>query len=484
MQKTPLASGGMGSVSIETQPSLGREVAVKRAPPQLQPFLVREAQLTSHLEHPNILPIYDLVRDEDGAAAVRMRLVRGQTWAQKISDLGLEANLKILLQVCNAVAYAHARQVMHGDLKPENVMVGEFGEVTLLDWGLAAALVPSDSLPLAAERRGSWGTPGYMAPETSGMLAGEAGLPWPGKAGAGTDVFQLGAILYHILAGKAPYQADTVPDLLALVWQASPPPPAGPSGLVEVVQKAMQRSVEHRYVRVLDFRAAVEDWMKARLVEAALAARSPAEAEARLGEMTAAPTELKQRVERLRAEVQRERNLALAMDPQRDPGGRRLLMLAIGVAWTAMPLLIWAADVSLGDNAVYPAMMILEDTLLLGLAVAGALLWPRIRQSQVNRDALVVAGTTLGGQFLLDLSFWVQGLPAHAALAQHLLLWAMAGAYQSLYHPRLLPLVPIFGAGWLLAVLWPSAVYAALALSSGLLTVGIARVWWEERQAV
>ncbi|HND34175.1 MAG TPA: serine/threonine-protein kinase, partial [Myxococcota bacterium] len=443
----------MGSVSIETQPSLGREVAVKRAPPQLQPFLVREAQLTSHLEHPNILPIYEMVQDEGGGAAVRMRLIRGQTWAQKIDSLGLEANLKILLQVCNAVAYAHARQVMHGDLKPDNVMVGEFGEVTLLDWGLAAALVPSDSLPMAADRRGSWGTPGYMAPETSGRPEGEDGLPSPGAAGAGTDVFQLGAILYHILAGNTAYQADHVQALLSAVWRAAPPPPPGPPGLVAVVQKAMQRQVAHRYARVLDFRAAVEDWMKARLVEAALAARSPAEAEARLGEMTAVPAELRQRLELLKAEVQRERQLALAMDPQRDPGGRRLLMLAVGTAWTAMPLLIWAAELRLGENVVYPAMMILEDGLLLALAVAGAMLWPRIRQSQVNRDALVVAGTTLGGQFLLDLSFWVQGFPPHAALAQHLLLWAMAGAYQSLYHPRLLPLVPVFGAGWLMAIL-------------------------------
>ncbi|HNC99455.1 MAG TPA: hypothetical protein PKW90_25200, partial [Myxococcota bacterium] len=146
------------------------------------------------------------------------------------------------------------------------------------------------------------------------------------------------------------------------------------------------------------------------------------------------------------------------------------------------PLLIWAAEARLGENVVYPAMMILEDGLLLALAVAGAMLWPRIRQSQVNRDALVVAGTTLGGQFLLDLSFWVQGFPPHAALAQHLLLWAMAGAYQSLYHPRLLPLVPVFGAGWLMAILWPATVYAALALSSGLLTVGIAWVWRGERR--
>jgi serine/threonine protein kinase len=480
MQKTPLASGGMGSVSIETQPSLGREVAVKRAPPQFQPFLVREAQLTSHLEHPNILPIYEMVQDEDGGAAVRMRLIRGQTWAQKIDSLGLEANLKILLQVCNAVAYAHARQVMHGYLKPDNVMVGEFGEVTLLDWGLAAALVPSDQ---PSPGRRSPGKLGHTRLYGAGNVGKTGGGGWPALARCSRCRHRRVSTRGHPL--PHPFREPRLPGgscagaALGGVARGAAAP-AGSSGPGRSGSKSDAAAGRE------SLRASVGLSRSGRRLDEGPPGRGGA-----LGALSsrgggplgrddggsrrasAAPGA---------AEVQRERRLALAMDPQRDPGGRRLLMLAVGTTWTAMPLLIWAAEARLGENVVYPAMMILEDGLLLVLAVAGAVLWPRIRQSQVNRDALVVAGTTLGCQFLLDLSFWVQGFPPHAALAQHLLLWAMAGAYQSLYHPRLLPLVPVFGAGWLVAIVWPSTVYAVLALSSGLLTVGIAWVWREERR--
>ena len=194
-----IGSGGSAVVRMATQRSLAREVAVKQPREEkLRWVLLREARITGRLQHPNILPVYDIVRSEEGDPLILMKRVGGQNWTQVMAGLSLEDNLRILLQVCNAVAFAHSQGVIHRDLKPDNVMIGEFGEVVVLDWGLAVRTEHLDEpwIPLASDQSGIAGTPAFMAPEMLGgvEVARARGiplkdLPSPGVVGPRTDVF-------------------------------------------------------------------------------------------------------------------------------------------------------------------------------------------------------------------------------------------------------------------------------------------------------
>ncbi|MCZ7681391.1 MAG: protein kinase [Sandaracinaceae bacterium] len=151
-----LGEGGMGIVRLATQRSLGRDVAVKtvkgsQAAERATGALLREACVMGLLEHPNVVPVYDLVVGDAGEPAIVMRKIEGSSWASVMHDPAalrarfdaedaLEWNLRVLAQVCNVVDFAHSRGILHRDLKPENVMLGEFGEVYVVDWGLAVAL--------------------------------------------------------------------------------------------------------------------------------------------------------------------------------------------------------------------------------------------------------------------------------------------------------------------------------------------------------
>jgi hypothetical protein len=214
-----LGRGGMGSVHLALDRVLRRFVALKRLNPELsvtpevvQQF-VEEARLSSQLEHPNVLPLHDLGIDHDGRLFFTMRVVRGSTLWDMLHDpempLGsterLGELLEIFLKVCDAVSYAHSRGVIHRDIKPDNIMVGQFGEVYLMDWGLAKVdredapnpldiPRPPDS-PLARADEGVVGTVSYMAPEQA-----------QGRdVDTRSDVFALGAVLYHIVTGRMPY---------------------------------------------------------------------------------------------------------------------------------------------------------------------------------------------------------------------------------------------------------------------------------------
>jgi len=200
-----IGEGGMGIVRLATQRSLGRKVAVKTLRPAARNEvatlrLLREAWVTGTLEHPNIVPVYDLGLDEDGSPIIVLKRIEGVEWGDIMRDANaararygaedlLEYNLRILLQLCNAVSLAHARGVLHRDLKPENVMIGSFGEVYLVDWGIAVSLTADalGRLPLAVDQNEMAGTPYYMAPEMLGAL---------GKLSVRTDVYLLGAILH------------------------------------------------------------------------------------------------------------------------------------------------------------------------------------------------------------------------------------------------------------------------------------------------
>ena len=224
----PLAQGGLGDVWVGVQRSLDRVVAIKRLREdrlaeasldqreRLEEMFRQEALTTARLEHPNIVPVYALGADPLGQALLGMKLVRGQPWDELVKeDAGLPVeqflarHLPILIQVAQAVAYAHSEGVLHRDIKPQQVMVGKFGEVLLMDWGLAIPFAEpadeggADSSPPAGSGvvtiPGPAGTPSFMAPEQAQGQPEDLG-PW-------TDLFLLGGTLYFLLTGTPPHRA-------------------------------------------------------------------------------------------------------------------------------------------------------------------------------------------------------------------------------------------------------------------------------------
>ena len=264
-----LGQGGMGVVYLARQTTIGRDVAVKtiredRRSTSASRELLREAWITGRLEHPNIIPVHSLGVDEHGCPLFVMKRVEGVSWADAIDrperlpeifrrDEPLEANLDILDDVCKAVHFAHSRQILHRDIKPDNVMLGPFGEVYLVDWGIAVAMVEDENtqLPLAKDAKQPAGTPGYMAPE---MAAGDADL-----LGPRTDVYLLGAILHELLVGQVRHLGK---DLYSIMFSAyrSEPFEYGediPEELAQLCNRAMHVDPARRFEDAEAFRQAL-----------------------------------------------------------------------------------------------------------------------------------------------------------------------------------------------------------------------------------
>jgi serine/threonine protein kinase len=223
-----IGAGGMGVVHRAVDRALTREVALKVLAPEAASTsasrrMKREARVLASLEHPGIVPIHDVGTLDDGRVWYAMKLVHGRRLDEHVRQIdGLNERLRIFGRLCEAVAFAHAQGVVHRDLKPSNVMVGSYGEVLVMDWGVAKLLASTDgeASTLHAEpeppvrdgasgaaagplgemdthtRPGTvLGTPGYMAPEQADGDAGEVD--------ARADVFALGAILDELIAGRA-----------------------------------------------------------------------------------------------------------------------------------------------------------------------------------------------------------------------------------------------------------------------------------------
>ncbi|HVJ82124.1 MAG TPA: serine/threonine-protein kinase, partial [Planctomycetia bacterium] len=267
------AEGGLGKVWLARDQALQREVALKElhaaraCSVEARQRFLREARITGRLEHPHIVPVYQVhVPADDEAPYYTMRLVRGDTLSKRIAayhatthkdPLALQRLLSAFIAVCQATAFAHSRGVIHRDLKPDNVLVGEYGEVVLLDWGLAklvggaeneahpgtfgaATGDPNDSADALLTLDGRvLGTPGYMAPEqASGFVH---------LTDSSTDVYGLGAVLFAILTGGPPHHggqsaASTVESILI---DPTPSPrnrnPQTPPALDAICRKAMAR---------------------------------------------------------------------------------------------------------------------------------------------------------------------------------------------------------------------------------------------------
>ena len=313
-----IGRGGMGAVLRVWDGALHRQLAMKvvlkdgqpssvvRTPadPRTLSRFLEEAQVTGQLDHPGIVPVHELGMDSQGRVYFTMKLVKGKTLKEVFAELADGAEgwtqarvLGLLLKVCEAMSYAHAKGVIHRDLKPANVMVGRFGEVFVMDWGLAKVLGREESRdiriqpeiaatselhssrrslseetpdsPLVTMDGDVVGTPAYMSPEQAMGTIEALGPP--------SDVYSMGAMLYHLLSGQMPYVPPSARLNNYAIWhrvQEGPPQPlhelapGAPSELVAICEKAMERDASRRYRDMTELAEDLRAYLEQRVVHA------------------------------------------------------------------------------------------------------------------------------------------------------------------------------------------------------------------------
>ena len=233
-------------------------------------MFLREARITGQLDHPNVVPVHDLGVSDDGGLFFTMKLVTGRTLREWITELPADGPverselldlLDVVLRVCDALAFAHSRGVLHCDIKPANVMVGEFGQVYLMDWGVAR-WIEEEALRVASNEDDDErviGTTGLMPPEQA------RGAPLDERA----DVFAVGALLYNILTRRPPFRGETGVQALtaALLCRFPTPeelmgPGVVPPALSRVILRAMSKDPEDRYPSVIELKADLQRFVR------------------------------------------------------------------------------------------------------------------------------------------------------------------------------------------------------------------------------
>jgi serine/threonine-protein kinase len=524
-----LGQGGMGVVTLARQVGLDRLVAVKSLKPGTTSqedveALLSEAWLTGALEHPNILPLYGLTLGTDGRPRLVMKRIEGHTWARLLADDDalavvaprqhrLEAHVRILIQVCNALHFAHARGVVHRDLKPDNVMVGAFGEVYVVDWGIATAPGPTTQLA---------GTPAYMAPEMLGEGA---------DVTVRTDVYLLGSVLFEMITGRPPHAGSALSDVLASVVRSTPEfPTDAPAELVELTRRCMATVPANRPATALDVRLALESFLKhqgsralavesqARLSElqTLLARETPESAaiatafsaarfgfqqalrswpenpDARLGlqrsleamaryelkhgttraaealvaELTEVPVDLRRALEAAReldaaraAEVQRLAELARQHDPRVGEAVRIISAMGLAALWVLSPALGHFLSPRFGALETVGSVPVALISVA-ALLVVKRLAPPHLR-TQLNSQLTRLLLFTMSFQAVVMLGLFAAGVAPGVYVVPLLLgYWGFtAGLIGAVLEPRVLPSMVGYWVAMALALRWPDSRY-------------------------
>jgi tetratricopeptide (TPR) repeat protein len=286
------AHGGLGEIFVAHDEQLGRRVALKRIKPEAaddersRSRFIGEAEVTGQLEHPNIAPVYALGLDDQKRPFYAMRLIDGEPFGDAIARfhrmqtagsaqgarlLSLRKLLGNMVAICNAVAFAHSHRILHRDLKPANVVLGRFGETIVVDWGLAGRLdAPSTgSSPSQAgsfergdsrltEHGSVLGTLPYMSPEQARSATG--------PLSPASDIYSLGATLYHVLTGQPPFLGERTEEMRTRVIEGNFPAPrevdrSVPGALDAIVRKAMAHDPQLRYPSATALGEDIEHWL-------------------------------------------------------------------------------------------------------------------------------------------------------------------------------------------------------------------------------
>ena len=273
---SPLGKGGGGQLQSCLDMNLGRRVIMKTLPPHLanheylRARFLREARVTAQLQHPNTVPVYEIGHDNEGRLYFTMKKLEGETLRDILEDqvagknkvihtYNLDRMMGVLIQVCNALSYAHAHGVVHRDVKPENIQIGSFGEVMLLDWGVAKVwamededeperqMMEHEELTSDGQRPG---TPLYMSPEQ---------VRGGGEIDHRTDIYSIGVVLYEILTLKEPHRGNRVSETFEMITKETAIPPEQrtpdrniPARLSKITLKAMEKDPNNRYQSMQD----------------------------------------------------------------------------------------------------------------------------------------------------------------------------------------------------------------------------------------
>ena len=282
-----MAGGGNGELFATLDSNLGRKVCIKRLKADSaqddreRRRLLREARVTAQMSHPNTVPVYELGKDKDGNLYFAMKKIEGRNLFQILTQVArkdpdalrefyLDRLLGILIQASNALSYAHAHGVIHRDVKPENIMIGMYGETMLMDWGVAKvwgmpdeatpeSLVGETPLEARLTSPGSRpGTPLYMSPE---QVRDSKAID------ERTDIFSMGVVLYEVLALREPFRGRTIDDTFRNIQLSMPKPPSVvapdrniPKRLDEICIKAIQKNPANRYQSIQMFINDIRDF--------------------------------------------------------------------------------------------------------------------------------------------------------------------------------------------------------------------------------
>jgi hypothetical protein len=534
-----LGTGGMSVVRLAIQESLGREIAVKTLRPD-RPLaagrlrLLREAWVIGQLEHPNIIPIHDIRVDDGAAPQILLKRIEGQPWSQLLTDRELARravgdrdpltwHLGVLVTICNAVEFAHSRGVLHRDIKPANVMLGAFGEVTLLDWGIAVSLAPDPSgrLPTVKPGDAPIGTLAYMAPE---MLAG-------GPLSVRTDVYLLGAVLYELLTGRPPHRGDTAEAIYASIRAPVQPPEGAPAALRDLCAAACALDPGDRPPTAAVFRAGLERFLERRAADASVRRAGeqletlkaalaeggseedvagafaacqfgfgaalqdwPDHAEARAGlddalgvmaRRSLAAGDLEVAAHYIGQIPTPDETLAGAMEQARRAredadlglGVRARLALLVGAAGigVSMPLLLEALT---GRSPGYLEFGISTVVLLAVLGAMGWILRAQLMRTRFNRQVFLLFLILPVSKTLIDLGAWLRGWPPEQGHSLALVMMSMMVSTGTFSIERgLWPAAVLCWGLWLLSSLIQTATFPLIALASVAVVLNLHYAW-------